>query len=192
MDRRIEKSRQAIMEAFTKLMLEKDFEKITIHEIAELANVNRGTVYAHYADIFDLLDQCIENHLNKLFENCQPRENDTKISGKNSLCKTFKYLEQNAFFYSKMLMSKSIAVFRNRLHALMVKSIEEQIAISGIPKDVNKDIMVQYFASATIGVIEWWITNAMPYSAEYMAEQLLSLMERYQNLHKLDSKANYI
>lgn len=192
MDRRIEKSRQAIMEAFTKLMLEKDFEKITIHEIAELANVNRGTVYSHYADIFDLLDHCMENHLNKLFENCQPRENDTTISGKNSLCKTFKYLEQNAFFYSKMLMSKSLAVFRNRLHALMVKSIEEQIAISGIPKDVNKDIMVQYFASATIGVIEWWITNAMPYSAEYMAEQLLSLMERYQNLHKLDSKANYM
>jgi AcrR family transcriptional regulator len=181
MDRRIEKSKQAIMDAFTKLMLEKDFEKITINEIAELANVNRGTVYSHYVDIFDLLNQCIENHLNKLFENCQQRENDNNISGKDSLCKTFKYLEQNAFFYSKMLMSKSITAFRNRLHALMVKSIEEQIDMSGINKDVNKEIMVQYFASATIGVVEWWITNSMPYSSEYMAEQLLSLMERYQN-----------
>jgi len=74
MDRRIEKSRQAIMDAFTKLMLEKDFEKITINEIAELANVNRGTVYSHYVDRFDLLNQCIENHINKLFETCQARE----------------------------------------------------------------------------------------------------------------------
>ena len=185
MDRRVKKSRQAIMDAFTKLMLEKDFEKITINEIAELANVNRGTVYSHYVDIFDLLNQCIENHLNKLFENCQPRGNDTNMSGKDSLCKTFTYLEQHAFFYSKMLTSNSTTAFRNRLHALMVKSVEEQIAVSGINDAVDKEIMVQYFASATIGVIEWWITHSMPYSAEYMAEQLLALMERYQNMRSI-------
>ncbi len=181
MDRRIEKSKQAIMNAFTMLMLKKDFEKITINEIAELANVNRGTVYSHYVDIFDLLNQCIENHLNKLFENCQPPGNENNISGKESLCKTFKYLEEHAFFYSKMLMSKSTTAFRHRLHALMAKSIEEQLDRNGINKAVNKEIMIQYFASATIGVIEWWITNSMPYSSEYMAEQLLALMERYQN-----------
>jgi AcrR family transcriptional regulator len=182
MDRRIEKSRQAIMDAFTKLMLEKDFEKITINEIAELANVNRGTVYSHYIDIFDLLNQCIENHINKLFENCQSKGNATNISCKDSLGRTFTYLEQHALFYSKMLTSKSATTFRNRLHALMVKSVEEQLALSGLTKDVNQEIMVQYFASATIGVIEWWVTHSMPYPAEYMAEQLLSLMERYQNM----------
>ncbi len=181
MDRRIEKSRQAIMDAFTKLMLEKDFEKITINEIAERANVNRGTVYSHYIDIYDLLNQCIENHLNKLFENCQPRGNDSTNSGKDSLWKTFTYLEQHALFYSKMLTSKSATAFRNRLHALMVKSVEEQLALSGLTKDVHQEIMVQYFASAAIGVVEWWVTHSMPYPAEYMAEQLLSLMERYQN-----------
>lgn len=182
MDRRIEKSRQAIMDAFTKLMLEKDFEKITINEIAELANVNRGTVYSHYIDIFDLLNQCIENHINKLFENCQSKGNATNISCKDSLGRTFTYLEKHALFYSKMLTSKSATTFRNRLHALMVKSVEEQLALSGLTKDVNQEIMVQYFASATIGVIEWWVTHSMPYPAEYMAEQLLSLMERYQNM----------
>lgn len=185
MDRRIEKSRQAIMDAFTKLMLEKDFEKITINEIAELANVNRGTVYSHYVDIFDLLNQCIENHINKLFETCQSRGNTTDISCKDSLGRTFTYLEKHAFFYSKMLTSKSATAFRNRLHALMVKSVEEQLALSSLTKDVNQEIMVQYFASATIGVVEWWVTHSMPYPAEYMAEQLSSLMERYQNMSRI-------
>jgi hypothetical protein len=62
--------------------------------------------------------------------------------------------------------------------------IKHLIQGAKINKDVNKEIMVQYFASATIGVAEWWITNSMPYSSEYMAEQLLSLMERYQNVRR--------
>jgi AcrR family transcriptional regulator len=39
---------------------ERDFEQITINDIADRANVNRGTIYLHDTDKFDLLDQCIE------------------------------------------------------------------------------------------------------------------------------------
>ncbi|MBS5913907.1 MAG: helix-turn-helix transcriptional regulator, partial [Paenibacillus macerans] len=55
MDRRIAKTRQAIMEAFVMLMGEKSFEKITIQEIADRANVNRGSVYLHFTDKYALL-----------------------------------------------------------------------------------------------------------------------------------------
>lgn len=66
MDRRIQKTKDAIIKAFVELMAEKNFEQITINEIADRADVNRGTVYLHYVDKYDLLDQCIETHLNKL------------------------------------------------------------------------------------------------------------------------------
>ncbi len=36
------------------LVLEKEPENITIVEIAEKANVNRGTVYLHFIDTYDL------------------------------------------------------------------------------------------------------------------------------------------
>lgn len=47
MDRRIGKSKKVIIDALTQLMAEKDFDQITINEIAVRANVNRGTVYLH-------------------------------------------------------------------------------------------------------------------------------------------------
>lgn len=55
-DRRITKSQEAIKKALIELMSEKSFDDITIQDIADRANVNRGTIYLHYLDKFDLLD----------------------------------------------------------------------------------------------------------------------------------------
>ncbi|MBO7743093.1 TetR/AcrR family transcriptional regulator [Paenibacillus sp. MWE-103] len=65
-DRRIIKTREAINKALIELMSEKSFENITINDIAEKANLNRGTLYLHYTDKYDLLDKCIKDHLGNL------------------------------------------------------------------------------------------------------------------------------
>ncbi len=56
-DRRILKSQEAIKKAVTELMTKKRFDDITIQDIADKANVNRGTIYLHYMDKYDLLDK---------------------------------------------------------------------------------------------------------------------------------------
>lgn len=49
-DRRITKSQGAIKKAVTELMSEKSFDDITIQDIADKADVNRGTIYLHYTE----------------------------------------------------------------------------------------------------------------------------------------------
>lgn len=63
-DRRVQKTQTAIKSAILELMAEKDFEDITIRDIADKANVNRGTIYLHYVNKYDLLDKIIEEHIN--------------------------------------------------------------------------------------------------------------------------------
>jgi AcrR family transcriptional regulator len=55
-DPRITRTRHLIVKAFQELLAEKDFELITIQEIADRATVNRVTFYAHFEDKYDLLD----------------------------------------------------------------------------------------------------------------------------------------
>ena len=54
-DRRVRRTKQQLRSALTTLLLEKDFSDITVREISERADVNRGTFYSHYRDAFDLL-----------------------------------------------------------------------------------------------------------------------------------------
>ncbi|MBB6669326.1 TetR/AcrR family transcriptional regulator [Cohnella nanjingensis] len=179
MDRRIQKSRQAIMDAFMKLMSEQDFENITINQIAEEANVNRGTVYLHFADKYDLRDQCTDAHMNELIRNCMPEEKG-QLTSKAALLRTFEYLQRHASFYSIMLTSRGNPIFRNRMEAVLQQSVSEHLDSIGLDRTLYKDITVQFLVSAGVGLLEWWITRSMPYPASVMVEQFWRLLERVQ------------
>lgn len=56
MDLRIEKTENAIRNAFIQLRAKKALEKITIKELCEAALIHKSTFYSHYRDIYDLSD----------------------------------------------------------------------------------------------------------------------------------------
>lgn len=57
MDLRTKKTQRAIREAFLTLRAKKPLERITVKELAELAEISKATFYLHYQDIYDLSDQ---------------------------------------------------------------------------------------------------------------------------------------
>ncbi len=54
-DRRVGKTRKALKEALTDLILEKGYEGVTVQDIIDRADVGRSTFYAHFIDKDDLL-----------------------------------------------------------------------------------------------------------------------------------------
>lgn len=73
MDKRQMKTTRSICNAFLEIRSKKPLERITIKEIAELAEISKATFYLHYKDIYDLSDylqgQVIRDVLNNL---CNP------------------------------------------------------------------------------------------------------------------------
>lgn len=61
-DRRTLYTKRVIKEALIDLMRSKPFPKITVKELCAAAEINRGTLYLHYLDIADVLDD-IENEI---------------------------------------------------------------------------------------------------------------------------------
>ena len=57
MDLREKRTKRNIKNAFISLRKVKPLERITVKELAELAEISKATFYLHYCDIYDLSDQ---------------------------------------------------------------------------------------------------------------------------------------
>ena len=180
-DRRIRKTREAINQAFIELMAERDFDKITINDISERANMNRGTIYLHYIDKFDLLDKCIEEHLENMLKFCTLANPDEKSSNMfQCVLPMFQYFEEHILFYSSMLKNKGIPCFHDRLLLITRHGMNERMKTGDINQGGSNEIVVQFMSSAFVGVVEWWIKNNMPHSPQYMAQHLWDIFEKQQ------------
>ena len=59
-DLRVRKTREAIHRAFQELICEKDYDQITVKELAQRAQINRKTFYLHYDSLDELLGELQE------------------------------------------------------------------------------------------------------------------------------------
>lgn len=65
-DPRILRTRRLLQQALVNLMKEKEFDSISVQDIAEAATINRATFYDHYPDKFALLECTVGTRFNEL------------------------------------------------------------------------------------------------------------------------------
>jgi AcrR family transcriptional regulator len=68
LDPRIRRTRLLLQQALGKLLETKEFDKISVQDIAEAATVNRATFYDHYTDKFALLECMVGTRFGELLE----------------------------------------------------------------------------------------------------------------------------
>ncbi len=66
LDPRILRTRKLLQQALVKLMEKKEFDAISVQDIAEEATINRATFYDHYPDKFALLECTVGSRFNEL------------------------------------------------------------------------------------------------------------------------------
>ena len=101
-DRRVIRTKQQIRQALIELLAEKNESAISVRELAQKANINRGTFYIHYNDIHDLVEQLVNEAVEKLLSVCRrhppaqtPRESYPFLT---DLFQTLQDLMQQHFF----------------------------------------------------------------------------------------------
>ena len=90
-------TKKRIAKAFKQLLEEMEFDKISIVDIMELAQIRRQTFYNHFLDKYQLLDWIFENDLKE-----RVADNLDFISGRQLLKELFFYFEEECDFYVKL------------------------------------------------------------------------------------------
>ena len=177
MDRRNEKTSRLIMNTFMDLLKEKGFEKITVSDISERADINRGTVYFHYKDKYDILEQCIGSYVNELITHCSE---DAPLKLQNdALLNIFRYLENNITLYRLLYRNDKSGVFKAKLSTVIYDQTRQVIGRFPEEYTLSKEVTTEFLVNGFLGVIEWWLANDLPCSPEDITKQLMSFLDPY-------------
>ena len=76
MDRRSQRTRRAIYEAFSGLLARKKYSQITVQEILDAADIGRSTFYAHFSTKEDLLREICDELFGHIFYYAPPLRED--------------------------------------------------------------------------------------------------------------------
>ena len=95
-DRRVRRTKKLLTQALTQLLQEKQINEITVKELTDLADMNRGTFYLYYKDIFDMLEKIEDGLFEALDEIVSLHEHDdVSQQTKPILLDLFRFIEEN-------------------------------------------------------------------------------------------------
>ena len=162
------RSRKMIKQAFVDLLREKEIDKITVMDVVNKADVNRGTFYAHYKSVVNVSEQIGEDVATALFEFLDEFKETRLIENPLPfLLKIARFLEKDLEFYRVMINSQRSIAFFNRVKMLFIEKImTDEKRMAGIK---NKDqflVCVNLYASGFVGLYQDWFNQKIKMSLD--------------------------
>jgi len=169
-DRRTRRTKKLLTEAFINLLSEKKLNEITIKELCEKADINRGTFYLHYQDIYDLKQQIETDLHEELVDLIRPFSNVNTLDSYQLFYSLFIYTKKNETLFRAFLGPNGDISFLSNLKTLF-KDYYLSALLHGHTISYTKNLEYAYdFISAGFtGLVSSWLESEHPHSVEEMA-----------------------
>lgn len=170
-DRRVRKSKAQLRQSLVRLMAEKPLKDITVKELTEDADVNRGTFYSHYKDIYDLRDQIEDDAFQALVTVLDHYPPETlRLGLRPILTDIFYFVLQHSGEGEVLLGSASNGLFLDRIKAELSRRVrEEWRGLYRISSPGQWDYYLNYVVAGWIAMLQVWTAKGMKESPEEMA-----------------------
>ena len=176
-NRSVRNTKRRLREGMLQLLEEKAINEISVKELTELVDVNRGTFYFHYQDIYDLLrdmEQDFFENFDRTLNEKQPR---LDAEGVPYLAAVFSFIEQNRDFCRIMLSPHGDMQFVE----LVKRRIDEQcrffwrILAPGADEE-RRSIYNAFLINGLIGLIQEWVNDRRDLTVESISELTATLI----------------
>lgn len=186
-DRRIGKSRRALRGAMISLVAERGFDAVTVNDLCERADLNRGTFYNHFKDKENLASSLQDEFFAGLSQFKSQVERLTlkdllaiKVSRKPLplLVDLFDYLRQNSEYLVVMLGPRGDGKLARRLRDTFCRDMILGMLNAKYRENPTAlvDYYVAFYASAYMGVICHWLSTGMKEPSDEMAMVFTKLL----------------
>lgn len=168
MDRRQQKTRTAIFSAFSTLLSQKSYNKITVQEIIDTANIGRTTFYAHFETKDDLLKSLCEDlfgHIISSAIDCTHTHGlySDPNTPESVFCHLLQHLQENDKNIIQLLSCESSDIFLRYFKNSLNELVQSQFVNQNRKNNMNipQDFLVNYISSSFVEMVLWWIKGHM-------------------------------
>ena len=180
-DHRTRVTKMLIRKGFTSLLRQKPIQSISIKELCSAAGISRGTFYAHYDDIYDLLKQIENEMMADLEKAMEPMINmdSQSVTPVEITTGIFKWLKDN---YDMCIVT--LGEYGDRSFALKLLNIGREKCLDSYMKyfkDVSPRDIEWFYAYASggcIGILQKWLDEGMASPAEDVAKMTENMIMR--------------
>ena len=168
-DRRVERTRDRLGDAIMELLVKKPFDKITVQDVLDRAEVSRSTFYTHYRDKNDLFLSDAEEFFESMATALSRfKDKSQRVAPVQEL---FAHIGESRPFYQALVES-------GRLHDVMelglahfARGIEQRLnempRARTIPLD-RRGAIAHGLAGTLFSLLTWWVQRGMTISPEEM------------------------
>ena len=177
-DSRVRRTKKLLREGLTALLHEKSIKKITVRELSDRVEINRGTFYLHYKDIYDLVAQ-IEDELFSNFEELLSKYTfeDLTIRPHAIFSDICLFLYENRDICSALLGDNGDISFLFKMRTfLRNKCFSDFAAVYEITHLEHYQYIYTFFEAGAVGLIRYWLEHPedkrTPEDIAYLVEHI--------------------
>ncbi len=175
-DPRVKRTRQLLENAFRELLEEKDFQSITVQDIAARAGVNRATFYAHFEDKYALLNYGVRDTLETMLESKLP---ESPVFALENL----RVVTVTVCEFLAMLYGHCLPAVRTNLYLLIAAQVQmhiREVILGWLTRTTGTVTSSEAVATVTswaiFGAALQWASGDRHQAPEQLADQVLAVM----------------
>lgn len=168
------KTKQSIKIACLTLMKDKDISQIRVKQILELADISKGTFYAHFKDVYNILEEIENENIERMKAFLRDIPTETLIDDCTPFInKIFQQIQSEREFFEILFNSTNASSFLNKLQKVFIDHMVNDKNLLNLINDEEEALMYfTFISSGTVNLVKEWFTNQYNCSFDELANQL--------------------
>ena len=175
-DRRVRRTKQRLAEALQELIIERGYDRTTVQDIIDRADVGRSTFYAHYETKDDLLIGGLDGFAAEMeLQLAGSRVHERSIMPSLAF---FRHVAEDHDLHRALIGSRGIEIATESVHRMLLRHARAGLELrtgAGDRTAIPLEVRAEFLAGSLLAFLTWWLDNDMPYPPERMDEMYQEL-----------------
>ena len=189
LDRRVQRTYQQLTDAMGRLLLQKEWDQITVQELCDEAMIRRTTFYQHFRDMHDFMLWRRKDRMEE-FSAFIADDNPPEDPGDHFVVLSTRVMDYMNLHpqYEKVVMAtgdrgiRMLESFLRHCADEVVICLNERGGINQKNSAYAIPVLIEFYVGGMLAALRWWYANRKPCKQEELIQYLRQIVERDLNL----------